>query len=389
MRHERLVAAATARSTRPRVSAGSALDVQLEPATTVGGRVGDGLEGPGRHRGHDVDGARRGGRARRGQLAVAVRQAVHARRARRRSAVPQAGRGSWSRRRRARRRRARAGAGGSGPRRRGCHAASARPRRRRRMYAQAAGCRRSRAFASKSPMLAIRPRSIGGSEGGGYVGTWRGSAAIGRSIGRQSGGAHARARPRAMPGDAGRRLVGCAPWTGPRCSPASATRMPRSRPPPPPWTTPPCWGALPGWTGWTRKDVLAHVEWWNDHSVRVIEALLAGREPYDRGGPWDTDVQNARILAENRDRDAGRRPARVRPAPSRGSSPPSRLPRRRTCSPSGGSRGWEPTGPSPSSWRVTPCRTTRSTCRTCARCEGREMLAGHVLLGDATARTAP
>jgi Mycothiol maleylpyruvate isomerase N-terminal domain len=58
----------------------------------------------------------------------------------------------------------------------------------------------------------------------------------------------------------------------------------------------------PGMPGWTRKDVLAHVEWWNDHSVRVVEALLAGRAPYERSGPLDVDGWNARTLAENRDR---------------------------------------------------------------------------------------
>jgi hypothetical protein len=63
-------------------------------------------------------------------------------------------------------------------------------------------------------------------------------------------------------------------------------------------------GPAPEMDGWTRKDVLAHVEWWNNHSVRVVEALLAGREPYDRTGPWDTDATNARILEENRDRSA-------------------------------------------------------------------------------------
>jgi deoxyribodipyrimidine photolyase-like uncharacterized protein len=58
----------------------------------------------------------------------------------------------------------------------------------------------------------------------------------------------------------------------------------------------------PGMEGWTRKDVLAHVEWWSDHSARVVGALLDGREPYERGGPWDVDAHNARVLAENRDR---------------------------------------------------------------------------------------
>jgi deoxyribodipyrimidine photolyase-like uncharacterized protein len=61
----------------------------------------------------------------------------------------------------------------------------------------------------------------------------------------------------------------------------------------------------PGMAGWTRKDVLAHVEWWSDHSARIVAALVAGEAPYPRGGPWSLDGQNARILAENRDRPAG------------------------------------------------------------------------------------
>ena len=60
----------------------------------------------------------------------------------------------------------------------------------------------------------------------------------------------------------------------------------------------------PGMAGWTRKDVLAHVEWWTDHSARIVAALVAGETPYERGGPWSLDGQNARILADNRDRAA-------------------------------------------------------------------------------------
>jgi hypothetical protein len=60
----------------------------------------------------------------------------------------------------------------------------------------------------------------------------------------------------------------------------------------------------PGMDGWTRKDVVAHIEWWHDHSARVIEALLAGNEPYPRAGPFDLDALNARILEQNRERSA-------------------------------------------------------------------------------------
>ena len=78
-------------------------------------------------------------------------------------------------------------------------------------------------------------------------------------------------------------------------------------------------GPAPGMDGWTRKDVLAHVEWWTDHSADVIEGVRCGVDPYPGGDePWDPDAQNARILAENRDRTAAdvapRRGRVVRPA---------------------------------------------------------------------------
>jgi hypothetical protein len=61
----------------------------------------------------------------------------------------------------------------------------------------------------------------------------------------------------------------------------------------------------PGMDGWTRKDVLAHIEWWSDHSVHVIAGARSGVDPYPGGDePWDPDAWNARILAENRDRTA-------------------------------------------------------------------------------------
>jgi hypothetical protein len=64
-------------------------------------------------------------------------------------------------------------------------------------------------------------------------------------------------------------------------------------------------GLAPGLDGWTRKDVLAHVEWWNVHSAAVAEGVRSGVDPYPGGDePWDPDAWNARILAENRDRTA-------------------------------------------------------------------------------------
>jgi hypothetical protein len=46
---------------------------------------------------------------------------------------------------------------------------------------------------------------------------------------------------------------------------------------------------------WTGKDLLAHMAWWHDHSVLVIEGLRAGREPYDGTDPANsTDAFNER-----------------------------------------------------------------------------------------------
>ena len=64
-------------------------------------------------------------------------------------------------------------------------------------------------------------------------------------------------------------------------------------------------GPAPGMEGWARKDVLAHLEWWNDHSTNVIAGNRSGIDPYPGDDePWDPDAWNARILAENRDRSA-------------------------------------------------------------------------------------
>jgi hypothetical protein len=64
-------------------------------------------------------------------------------------------------------------------------------------------------------------------------------------------------------------------------------------------------GPAPGMDGWTRKDVLAHIEWWHEHTSNVIEGVRSGVDPYpgDDDG-WEVDDWNARILAENRDRTA-------------------------------------------------------------------------------------
>lgn len=62
---------------------------------------------------------------------------------------------------------------------------------------------------------------------------------------------------------------------------------------------------IPDMNGWTRRDALAHVGWWSDHSARVITALRAGEVPYERDPGFDIDAQNRAILDEFRDRDPG------------------------------------------------------------------------------------
>jgi len=62
--------------------------------------------------------------------------------------------------------------------------------------------------------------------------------------------------------------------------------------------------SIPDMDGWTRKDALAHVGWWSDHSARVITALRAGEVPYERDPAMNIDAQNRLILEEFRDRDA-------------------------------------------------------------------------------------
>jgi hypothetical protein len=59
----------------------------------------------------------------------------------------------------------------------------------------------------------------------------------------------------------------------------------------------------PGMTGWSRKDVLAHIEFWHDHSANVIIGIRSGANPY-ADWPTDTDPINDRVFAENRDRSA-------------------------------------------------------------------------------------
>jgi hypothetical protein len=62
----------------------------------------------------------------------------------------------------------------------------------------------------------------------------------------------------------------------------------------------------PGMPAWTRKDVLAHIGWWHDHSSNVLGGVRTGMDPYPAPAdePWDIDAHNARVLAESRDRSA-------------------------------------------------------------------------------------
>ncbi len=53
---------------------------------------------------------------------------------------------------------------------------------------------------------------------------------------------------------------------------------------------------------WTGKDVLAHLAWWHDHSLLVIESLRAARQPYDAADPANsTDSLNERAYREHLD----------------------------------------------------------------------------------------
>src|SRR5438105_9338175 len=44
----------------------------------------------------------------------------------------------------------------------------------------------------------------------------------------------------------------------------------------------------PAMDNWTGKDLLAHMAWWHDHTVLVIDGLRAVRQPYDATDPAST-----------------------------------------------------------------------------------------------------
>jgi hypothetical protein len=52
---------------------------------------------------------------------------------------------------------------------------------------------------------------------------------------------------------------------------------------------------------WTRKDLVAHVEYWERHSADVIEALRGGRDLYDGRPQPSTDEQNERAWLDSRE----------------------------------------------------------------------------------------
>ena len=58
----------------------------------------------------------------------------------------------------------------------------------------------------------------------------------------------------------------------------------------------------PAMANWTGKDLLAHMAWWHDHSVLVIDGLRAGRQPYEASDPSNTtDAINERIRHDHLD----------------------------------------------------------------------------------------
>jgi hypothetical protein len=62
--------------------------------------------------------------------------------------------------------------------------------------------------------------------------------------------------------------------------------------------------AGPAQGDWTRRDVVAHIEWWERNSAHVVGSLRAGRDPYPTDEPFDLDARNARTLEESRGRTA-------------------------------------------------------------------------------------
>src|SRR5579872_6354956 len=58
-----------------------------------------------------------------------------------------------------------------------------------------------------------------------------------------------------------------------------------------------CDQAMDGWTG---KDVVSHLAWWQDHSARVIRDLREGRPPDDEADPASSiDEINERVYRDH------------------------------------------------------------------------------------------
>jgi hypothetical protein len=62
--------------------------------------------------------------------------------------------------------------------------------------------------------------------------------------------------------------------------------------------------ALPAQGQWTRRDVVAHIEWWERHSADHLAALRGGRDPYPTDEPFDLDALNDQVFRESRNRSA-------------------------------------------------------------------------------------
>ena len=59
----------------------------------------------------------------------------------------------------------------------------------------------------------------------------------------------------------------------------------------------------PGMPGWTRKDVLAHLEFWHRNSISVLAGVRSGVDPHPATDePFDLDRLNANVLADNHGR---------------------------------------------------------------------------------------
>jgi len=54
--------------------------------------------------------------------------------------------------------------------------------------------------------------------------------------------------------------------------------------------------------GWSIKDLLAHITFWEEHAAEVTHALLQGAAPHRGIQPSEVDEINAKVYAENRAR---------------------------------------------------------------------------------------